>query len=61
MLRVFRPVLITGGLGGKVKHKKIRHVRGRARFIGPKALAVELVEGGEATLEFEQAILKRMR
>ena len=48
---------LTGGLGGKVKHKKIRHVRGRARFIGPKALAVELVEGGEATLEFEQAIL----
>ncbi|HPF34377.1 MAG TPA: dihydrolipoyl dehydrogenase [Candidatus Krumholzibacteria bacterium] len=48
---------LTGGLGGKVKHKKIRHVRGRARFHGPKALTVELVEGGEATLEFEQAIL----
>ncbi|MCB1150905.1 dihydrolipoyl dehydrogenase [bacterium] len=59
-LRVWKDGIVetlTGGLGGKVKHKKIRHVRGRARFIGPKALAVELVEGGEATLEFEQAIL----
>lgn len=48
---------LTGGLGGKVKHKKIRHVRGRARFTGPRALAVELVAGGEATLTFDQAIL----
>lgn len=48
---------LTGGLGGKVKHKKIRHVRGRARFAGPRALTVDLVEGGEATLAFDQAIL----
>lgn len=48
---------LTGGLGGKAKHKKIRHVRGRARFAGPRALTVDLVEGGEATLAFDQAIL----
>jgi dihydrolipoamide dehydrogenase len=48
---------LTGGLGGKAKQKKIRHVRGLARFSGPKSLTVALAEGGEAELEFEQAIL----
>jgi len=48
---------LTGGLGGKVKQKKIRHVRGHARFTGPRELAIELVEGGQATLAFDQAIL----
>jgi len=48
---------LVGGLGGKVKQKKIRYLRGRARFAGSKQLTVDLVEGGEATLPFEQAIL----
>lgn len=48
---------LTGGLGGKVKQKKIRHVRGRATFTGPHELAIELVEGGQATMAFDQAIL----
>jgi dihydrolipoamide dehydrogenase len=48
---------LTGGLGGKTEHKKIRHVRGRARFTGPRELAVDLVEGGEDALAFDQAIL----
>jgi dihydrolipoamide dehydrogenase len=48
---------LTGGLGGKVQKKKIRHVRGRAKFTGPKSLLVDLVDGGEASLEFDQAIL----
>jgi dihydrolipoamide dehydrogenase len=48
---------LTGGLGGKTKHKKIRHVRGRARFAGARELTVDLVDGGEASLPFEQAIL----
>jgi len=48
---------LTGGLGGKVKQKKIRHVRGRAAFTGPHELAIELVEGGQATMAFDQAIL----
>ncbi len=48
---------LTGGLGGKTKHKQIRHVRGRARFTGGQELAVDLVAGGEATLPFDQAIL----
>jgi len=48
---------LTGGLGGKTKQKQIRHVRGRARFTGDRELAVELTDGGEATLPFDQAIL----
>ena len=48
---------LTSGLGGKVEKKKIRHVRGRARFTGPKSLHIDLVDGGETTLEFDQAIL----
>ena len=48
---------LTSGLGGKVEKKKIRHVRGRALFTGPKSLHIDLVDGGETTLEFDQAIL----
>jgi dihydrolipoamide dehydrogenase len=48
---------LTSGLGGKTKHKKVRHVRGRARFSGSRELTVDLVDGGEATLAFDQAIL----
>lgn len=48
---------LTGGLGGKADKKGITHVRGRARFTGPKALKVELVDGGETDLTFDQAIL----
>jgi dihydrolipoamide dehydrogenase len=48
---------LTGGLGGKTKHKKINYLRGRARFTGPSELAVDLIDGGQTTLTFEQAIL----
>ena len=48
---------LVGGLGGKVTQKKIRHMRGRATFTGPDALTVDLVEGGTATLAYDQAIL----
>lgn len=48
---------LTGGLGAKAAHKKVHHVRGRAVFRGPRELAVSLVDGGEAVLPFDQAIL----
>ena len=48
---------LTGGLGGKVKQKQIRYLRGRARLSGPRELAVDLTEGKTAALAFDQAIL----
>ena len=48
---------LTGGLGGKVKHKKITYLRGRARFAEPQTLAVSLADGDERRLPFAQAIL----
>ncbi len=48
---------LTGGLGAKVKQKKIRHVQGRARFTGPRALAVDAGDGRQTEISFDQAIL----
>jgi dihydrolipoamide dehydrogenase len=48
---------LTGGLGGKAKQKKVRHLQGRASFTGPRELRVALTDGDEATLPFDQAIL----
>jgi dihydrolipoamide dehydrogenase len=48
---------LTGGLGGRVKQKRIRHLQGRARFTGPRELLVELKGGGKATLSFDRAIV----
>ena len=48
---------ITGGLGGKAKQKKVRHLQGRAAFTGPRELRVALADGDEVTLPFDQAIL----
>ncbi|MBD3220070.1 dihydrolipoyl dehydrogenase [bacterium] len=48
---------LTGGLGGKVEQKKIRHVQGRAGFTGERTLGITTGDGEEATLEFDQAIL----
>jgi dihydrolipoamide dehydrogenase len=48
---------LTEGLGDKVKHKKIRHIQGRARFDGPRELSIALVTGKTAALAFDQAII----
>jgi len=48
---------LTSGLGGKARHKKVRQIRGRARFAGPRELAIDLEDGGQATLAFDQAII----
>jgi len=48
---------LTGGLGGKAKHKKVRHVHGRAEFTGPRELRIALNDGGDASLSFDQAII----
>jgi dihydrolipoamide dehydrogenase len=48
---------LTSGLGGKMEHKRVHYLHGRARFTGPRTLNVDLAGGGEKSLELEQAIL----
>ena len=48
---------LTGGLGLLTRQRKIKHIRGRARFFGPRTLLVERAEGGPLTVTFDHAIL----
>jgi len=48
---------LTGGLGQLTKQRKIRHIRGTARFIDANRLEIDLVEGATDTLDFEHAIV----
>jgi len=48
---------LTGGLGMKVKQKKLAYVRGTARLKDAHTLGVRTVDGEEGELEFEQCIL----
>ena len=48
---------MTGGLGVLTKQRRVRYLQGRARLTGPTQAVVELVEGGEQTLEFDYAVL----
>jgi len=48
---------LTSGLGGLTKQRKIRYVRGTARFAGPDRAIVALTDGGEQEIVFENAIL----
>jgi dihydrolipoamide dehydrogenase len=47
---------LTGGLGQLVKQRKIRHIRGRARFADARTLELDTGEG-PGRLAFEQAII----
>ncbi|MCP3979319.1 MAG: dihydrolipoyl dehydrogenase [bacterium] len=47
---------LTGGLGQLTKQRKVRHLRGRARFADANQLIVDGADG-ETTLRFEHAIL----
>ncbi len=49
---------LTGGLGQLARQRKIRYVRGTARFLDPRTLRIEGVEGaGPSTLSFREAVL----
>ena len=53
---------LTGGLGQLAKQRKVRYIRGRARFEDPRTLTIESAGGGDGaagveTLRFEHAIL----
>lgn len=58
-LRAFKDGVVnrlTGGLEGLAKRRKVRVIRGEARFTGTHTLAV-LSEEGERSLRFDQAII----
>jgi len=48
---------LTGGLGQLTGQRKIRHIRGTARFLDSSRLEIALVDGGKDTLDFEHAIV----
>ncbi len=48
---------LTGGLGQLTKQRKVRHIRGTARFTDANRLELDLVDGGTDTLDFEHAIV----
>jgi dihydrolipoyl dehydrogenase len=48
---------LTGGLAGLARQRKVTTVRGYGRFTSPHQLRVELADGGEAAVDFEQAII----
>lgn len=48
---------LTGGLGAKVKQKKLNHIRGTARFKDAHNLTVTTVDDKTSELSFRQAIV----
>ncbi len=48
---------LTGGLGGKVKQKKVNYIRGTATFKNSTTLQVTNTDGESSELTFKQAIL----
>jgi dihydrolipoamide dehydrogenase len=59
-LRAFKNSVVqkmTGGLGQLIKPRKINYIQGKATFVDPKTLSIELVKGGTETHTFEHAII----
>ncbi len=59
-LRAFKDGVVgklTGGVGQLAKMRKINYIQGRASFVDPTTLSIELVKGGRETLTFEHAIV----
>lgn len=48
---------LTGGLGQLSSRRKVRHLRGHARFESSRRLRVELTDGGSRRVEFVHAII----
>jgi dihydrolipoyl dehydrogenase len=48
---------LTGGLATLARQRKVTVIRGCGRFTSPDQLRVELAEGGEVLVGFEQAII----
>jgi dihydrolipoamide dehydrogenase len=59
-LRAFKESVVqrmVGGLGQLSKARKIAYIQGRASFVDPRTLSIDLVKGGTDTLTFEHAII----
>lgn len=48
---------LTGGVGQLAKQRKVDFVRGMAKFVDAKTLAVDAKDGGKIRLSFEHAII----
>jgi dihydrolipoamide dehydrogenase len=48
---------LTGGLGQLSKQRKVKYVRGRAKFVNSTTLSVTKSEGGEEKMTFDNIIL----
>jgi dihydrolipoamide dehydrogenase len=48
---------LTSGVGQVAKFRKVNYIQGRASFVDPKTLSIELTKGGAETLTIEQAII----
>jgi dihydrolipoamide dehydrogenase len=48
---------LTGGVGQLAKQRKVEFLRGMAKFIDAKTLAVDAKDGGKIKLSFEHAII----
>jgi dihydrolipoamide dehydrogenase len=59
-LRAFKDGVVakmTGGLGQLQKSRKINYIQGLATFIDNRTLTIDLVKGGQETLNFKHAII----
>jgi len=59
-LRAWKDELVeklTGGLGTLCKSRKVRYLRGRARFRDARALDIEAADGGSRQLRFRHALV----
>jgi len=59
-LRSFKESVVrklVGGLGQLAKQRKVTYIQGRASFVDPTTISIELAQGGTDTLTFEHAII----
>jgi dihydrolipoamide dehydrogenase len=48
---------LVGGLGQLARQRKVKYIKGRARFADPHTLEIKTNEGSEETLRFEHAVI----
>ena len=48
---------LTGGLGQLCRQRKVHFIRGRAKFLGPRAVEIERTDAARETLDFGHALV----